>query len=382
VTGANNAISATEMRRLSEDERLDWLRLIRSENVGPITFFELLARYGTAAQALEALPEVAERGGRRRPLRICARGEAEREVKTARKRSGARLVALGEPDYPARLATIPAPPPVLHLAGDAALTRRPVVAIVGSRNASAAGRKLTHEIAQDLAEAGIAVVSGLARGIDASAHEGALEHGTVAVLAGGIDIRYPPENEALYDAIRDKGLLIAECAPGFKPRGVDFPRRNRIISGLSSGVLVVEAARRSGSMVTARHAGEQGRDVMAVPGHPRDPRAEGPNALIRDGAALIRHAEDVRDALAAADMFGQDRPAGPGFAEPEGEVFDVDDAARRRVTEALGPTPIAVDDLARVTGLSARAVAIILMELELAGRLTREGSHRVALLNE
>lgn len=365
--------------RLSEDERLDWLRLIRSENVGPITFFELLARFGTAAKALEALPDLAERGGRRKPLRICARRDAEREIASAYKRSRARLVAIGEPDYPARLASIPMPPPLIYMAGEPALAQNRLVAIVGSRNASAAGRKLTQEIARTLSAAGVPVASGLARGIDASAHQGALEHGTIAVLAGGIDVRYPPENEALYDAIAEKGLLIAESAPGFAPRGVDFPRRNRIISGIAAGVLVVEAARRSGSMVTARHAAEQGRDVMAVPGHPLDPRAEGPNALLKDGAALIRHAEDVLDALAAADIFPAQQAPLPGLAEPEGAPFDLDDETRERIAEALSPVPVTVDELVRSTGASARAVAVVLMELDLAGRITREGRHRVAL---
>lgn len=367
---------------LSDKERIDWLRLIRSENVGPVTFFDLLARYGTAEQALGGLPELAARGGRRRPLRICSARDAEREIASARKTAGARLVAIREPEYPARLAMIPIPPPLIYMAGDAALAQCSAVAIVGSRNASAAGRKLTHGIARALAEAGITVVSGLARGIDASAHQGALAGGTIAVLAGGIDICYPPENEALHQAIAEKGLLVAESAPGFKPRGVDFPRRNRIISGLSSGVLVVEAARRSGSMVTARHAAEQGREVMAVPGHPLDPRAEGPNALIKDGAALIRNAEDVLEALAAAEIFAghaETRPAPSGFAEPEAAPFDLDDSAREQVTEALGPVPVAIDEIVRITGLSARAVAIVLMELDLAGRLEREGAHRVAL---
>ncbi len=300
---------------------------------------------------------------------------------TADKCARARLVAMGEPDYPARLATIPSPPPLIYMTGNPRLAQQRSVAIVGSRNASAAGRRLAHDIARALGAAGVAVVSGLARGIDTSAHQGALEGGTIAVLAGGIDIRYPPENEALHDAIAEKGLLVTECAPGLGPRGVDFPRRNRIVSGISSGVLVVEAARRSGSMVTVHHAAEQGRDVMAVPGHPLDPRAEGPNALIKDGAALIRHAEDVLEALAAAEIFSEhaDAHPAPGFAEPEAAPFDLNDAARRQVIDALGPSPVAVDDIIRMTGLSARAVAIMLMELDLAGRLEREGAHRVAL---
>jgi DNA processing protein len=365
--------------QLSDQERLDWLRLIRSENVGPVTFFDLLERYGSAAKALEALPELAERGGRRKPLRICTPRDAEREMATAHKRSRARLVALGEPDYPARLGLIPTPPPLIYMAGDTALAKKQVVAIVGSRNASAAGRKLTQDIARGLSAEGIAVISGLARGIDASAHQSALDGGTIAVLAGGIDIRYPPENEALYDAIAQKGLLIAESAPGFKPRGVDFPRRNRIISGMASGVIVVEAARRSGSMVTARHAAEQGRDVMAVPGHPLDPRAEGPNALLKDGAALVRNAEDVLETLQATEIFAGPQPSLPGFSEPERAPFDLEDHARQQIIEALSPVPIEIDELIRVTGLSARAVAVVLIELELAGRINREGRRSVAL---
>jgi len=375
---AEPASAGADHRRLTDDERLDWLRLIRSENVGPVTFFDLLAQYETAAAALDALPELAERGGRRKPLRICSRRDAEREIATARKRSRATLIAVGEPEYPARLAAIPTPPPLIYLAGDLALAQKPIVSIVGSRNASAAGRKLTLEIARRLSAAGIAVASGLARGIDTSAHQGALDGGTVAVLAGGIDIRYPPENEPLYDSIAASGLLIAECAPGFKPRGVDFPRRNRIISGISSGVLIVEATIRSGSMVTARHAGEQGRDVMAVPGHPLDPRAEGPNALLKDGAALIRKAEDVLEALAGVEMCAEAPRRPSGFAEPE-TPFDVGDHARNLVIEALSPVPVEVDELIRQTGLSARAVAVALIELELAGRIVREGRHRVAL---
>ena len=368
----------TEGVRLSDAERIDWLRLIRSENVGPVTFFDLLERYGTAAAALDALPELAERGGRRGPLRICSARDAEREMATAHKRARAVLVAVGEPNFPVQLGMIATPPPLIYMAGKVELAQRRIVAIVGSRNASAAGRKLTHDIARTLSEAGVAVVSGLARGIDASAHEGALEGGTIAVLAGGIDIRYPPENEALHEAIARQGLLIAECAPGFKPRGVDFPRRNRIVSGISSGVLVVEAARRSGSMVTARHAGEQGRDVMAVPGHPLDPRAEGPNALIKDGAALIRHGEDVLEALMSAEMFSE-APAPASFSEPDAAPYDLDDTARRQVAEALGPVPVTIDEIIRVTGLSARTVTVVLTELDLAGRLEREGRHRIAL---
>ena len=281
---------------LNAQERLDWLRLIRSDHVGPITFHHLLQRYGSAAAALDALVELAQRNGRK-DFKTWTRAAAEREL-AAVHRLGGRLVAWGEPDYPPLLLPLEDAPPLLTLVGDAGLLAdRPVIGVVGARNASAAGQKMAREIARDLGEAGVTVVSGLARGIDAAAHGGAIDTGTVGVVAGGADIVYPEENRALQTEIATRGLLIAEQPAGMEPRARHFPRRNRLVSGVSQGILVIEAALRSGSLITARLAGEQGRDVFAVPGSPLDPRCRGSNDLIRHGAALVECAADVLSAL-------------------------------------------------------------------------------------
>src|SRR5215468_4571255 len=281
---------------LSDRERLDRLRLIRSENVGPVTFRALLRRFGNARAAIEALPELARRGGRSAPLRVFSAAQAEQEL-GAVGRIGARLLSAEDPDYPDALAAIYDAPPLLYLRGDAALLRRKAVAIVGARNASANGRRLAEDIARDVGAAGFVVVSGLARGIDHAAHRGSLDSGTIAVVAGGIDIAYPPDNEELQREIAQRGTLVAEMPPGTVPQAKHFPRRNRLISGLSLGVLVVEAALQSGSLITARMALEQGRDVLAVPGSPLDPRCRGTNNL-RQGAILAEGAADVIAALA------------------------------------------------------------------------------------
>lgn len=281
---------------LDDGERLACLRLIRSAQVGPATFRELINHCGGAKEALAALPSLARRAGGR-TVRICSEADAEAELLAARK-AGADPVFTIEPGYPTALAAIDAPPPMLYVKGRAELLSRASVAIVGSRHASAAGLKLSRTFARALAEAGLVIVSGLARGIDAAAHEASLDHGTVAVLAGGADVVYPPEHAALQDRIGEIGCLVTEQPPGFAPRAKDFPRRNRLISGIALGVLVVEAARRSGTLVTARFAGEQGREVFAVPGHPLDPRAEGTNQLLKSGATLATEPRDVLDALA------------------------------------------------------------------------------------
>ncbi|MHB8529857.1 MAG: DNA-processing protein DprA, partial [Caulobacteraceae bacterium] len=279
-------------RSLEEGERLDWLRLARSEAVGPVTFAHLLARHGRASRALAALPELARRGGRTAPLKIPSLAEAQGELAAGRA-LGARLIAGCEPDFPLPLAALDPPPALLWAIGRAELLARRAVAIVGARVASAAGRRFARALAGDLAEAGYAVVSGLARGIDAAAHEGALPFATNAVMAGGVDDVYPPEHQALYDAIASQGCLVSERRIGHAARAADFPRRNRIVSGLTVGVVVVEAEMKSGSLITARLAGEQGREVFAVPGSPLDPRARGSNDLIRQGATLVEGAEDV-----------------------------------------------------------------------------------------
>ncbi len=389
---AEAASDAGHRARFSEAERLDRLRLIRSQNVGPITFAALIEQFGTAARALEALPELAMAGGARARLHIATRAQAESELRSAN-RLGAKPIFLGEPDFPPPLAAIAGAPALIYAQGIEALIKRNAVAIVGARNGSAAGRKFAHQLARDLGAAGWVIVSGMARGIDAAAHEGGLASGTIAVLAGGIDMVYPPEHADLHKTIARDGLLVAESPPGFQPRGKDFPRRNRIVSGLSRGVIIVEAARASGSMITAHHASDQGREVMAVPGHPLDPRAEGPNRLIRDGAALITCAGDVIEALAAAQAPPDDAAAyeraspgrigadvsGPGFRESDDTAFVLDDRARALVLELLGPVPVLIDDIVHQTGLSARAVTIALIEMELAGRIAREGHDRVAL---
>ena len=370
-------------RVLSDRQKLAWLRLIRSENVGPATFRTLLNHYGSAEAALEALPTLSRRGGARRAIRICPAGEALDERDRV-DRLGARLVALGEPDYPPLLRHVDGPPPLITMKGGEGLfaDERPAVAIVGARNCSLAGRKIAAQIAGELGAAGFLTVSGLARGIDAAAHGASLESGTVAVFAGGLDHLYPPDNEELAARIiAEGGAWVSEMPPGWQPRSRDFPRRNRLISGIAHGVVLVEAARRSGSLHTARFALEQGRDVLAVPGSPLDPRCDGCNALIRDGAVLVRHGEDVISALDVARALP---PLPPLIEEPEHERSltpdDISADARQRIVDALGPTPIDIDELIRHTDLSASAVHIVLLELELAGRLERHPPNRVSLI--
>ena len=371
----------TETRVLSDAERLDWLRLSRSGNVGPRTFRRLIHRFCTAAAALAALPELARRGGGRAP-RIATPEEAAAEADAAAA-CGARLLAACEPDYPRLLRAIADPPPVLFVRGDAAMLARPAVGVVGTRNASLNGRRLAERFAADLGACGWVIASGLARGIDTAAHRAALETGTVAVLAGGVDVVYPPENAELYDAICAKGAVISEIAPGTQPQARHFPRRNRLISGLARGVLVVEAALRSGALITARMALEQGREVFAVPGSPLDPRARGPNDLIRQGATLAEDADDVVNALEGAAPLRRALPPEDQDVVVAGDAAaDADDleAARRSVAEALSPAPATVDELARSCQLSLAVVTTVLLEWELAGRLERHPGNRVALV--
>ncbi len=368
---------------LDDGERLACLRLIRSAQVGPATFRELINHCGGAKEALAALPTLARRAGGR-AVRICSEADAEAELLAAR-HAGAIPVFTIEPGYPTALAAIDAPPPMLYVKGRAELLSQPSIAVVGSRHASAAGLKLSRTFARALAEAGLVIVSGLARGIDAAAHDASLEYGTVAVLAGGADVVYPPEHAALQDRIGDVGCLVTEQPPGFAPRAKDFPRRNRLVSGISLGVLVIEAARRSGTLVTARFAGEQGREVFAVPGHPLDPRAEGTNQLLKSGATFVTEPRDVLDALAPQIARGAH-----GLTEAEAgfdPVSPVDVASsrpnpgegeRQRLLSLLGPHPIDVDEIVRATALGAREVRILLMELDLAGEIVRHGHQLVS----
>ncbi|MCP4330091.1 MAG: DNA-protecting protein DprA [Alphaproteobacteria bacterium] len=365
---------------LPEDERIGRLRLARTKNVGPIAFNQLLARYGSAAAAIEDLPRLARRGGRVRPPQVYAYEFAIAELE-AIAQLGGRLVVRGDSDYPAPLAATDDAPPAITIMGDGDLLGRRTIAVVGARNASANGRRFAGRLAHDLGECGFAVVSGLARGIDAAAHEGALETGTIAVIAGGLDVFYPKENRPLQEAIGRRGVVVAENPLGTEPKARHFPRRNRIISGLSLGIVVVEAALRSGSLITARLAGEQGREVFAVPGSPLDPRAKGTNNLIRQGAVLTESAQDVVDVL--DQMLGgpfRELPSTVGLTPSPGtETGDNGDVDHRMILEALGPSPISIDELIRHCALSSSAMATALLELELAGRIDRLPGNRVAL---
>ncbi len=366
---------------LGDEERIACLRLIRSENVGPITYHHLIARYGSASGALEALPSLARRGGKP-VLRVCGEAEALAEMETVA-RLDARLIVHGERAYPEALAILPDAPPVICVKGRRGLPDRPAVAVVGARNASGAGHRYARMLAAELGEAGFAVVSGLARGIDTAAHTGALETGTVAVLAGGVDTVYPPENADLQSDISERGLLVAEQKVGRRPQGRHFPARNRLISGLSLGVVVVEAALRSGSLITARCALEQGREVFAVPGSPLDPRCHGSNGLIRDGAVLVQSASDVTSVL--DPMTRPRRPPEPPVRRPEpAPLPDEGQLAepRDKVAAALGPTPVTVDELLRHCDLTPPVLLTILLELEAAGRLHRHPGNRVSFCNQ
>lgn len=360
-------------------ERVDWLRLARSESIGPATFRELLSRYGTAGSALEAVPELARRGGRKGGIRLCTKEAAEHELEQL-DRLGASLLRLCDEDYPEALRAIDSAPPVLTCKGHRELLKRPCFAIVGARNASLNARKLARRLASELGEAGLVITSGLARGIDAAAHEGALESGTIATLAGGIDSIFPPENKDLHHRIAEQGLLVAESPPSTQPKASHFPRRNRIVSGLSKGVLVVEAALRSGSLITARLALEQGREVFAIPGSPLDPRAKGTNDLIRQGAVLTESTQDVLDALSVQGGLAEP-PASADFAPPPvNEDEDALNEARRQLEELLSPVPIQLDELIRESALASGIISLVLLELELAGRLERHPGRRVALI--
>ena len=394
-------IKATPIR-LSDAQRLDWLRLIRSENVGPRTFRALIDRYGGAGPALEALPELARRGGAKQ-LRIASLESVEREIADCAK-LGVRIIAFGEPEYPPALRKIDSAPPILLLHGREEAMQQPALSIVGSRNASAAGLTFADRLARALGNAGYIIVSGLARGIDQRAHVASLATGTIGVLAGGHAKPYPPEAAPLLPRIAEFGAIISEMPPQWEPRGSDFPRRNRLVSGLSLGLIVIEAARGSGTLITAKYAADQGREVFAVPGSPLDPRAEGTNDLLRDGANICTRVEDVLaiiDPMRARDPFAdlpgiaaslgspaQARLLGLDSAASLDEADELepsegagDEAARQRlrIIELLGPSPVSLDDLARSLSAPMGEVRGLLLELDLAGRLEFSGGDRVAL---
>jgi DNA processing protein len=367
------------MSALSDSERLNWLRLARTEGIGPVNFHKLIRRYGTATKAIDALPQLMNKAGARRGMAIQAIAEAEKELDRTR-HAGASLVAFGEADYPFALMQAESAPAMLCMSGNFALANRKSVGIVGARTASANGRKMARILAHAIAEAGFLVTSGLARGIDTAAHESATPNRTAAVIAGGLDHLYPPENADLQRAIARDGLLITEMAIGTAPRAEHFPRRNRIISGMSAAVVIVEAALRSGSLITARFANEQGREVFAVPGSPLDPRCEGTNKLIRDGANILTSANDVLDFLTA-----EKTPVYERMFEREPEPLlppdqDADDATRREVLGLLSANAVDVDDLIREANCAPEAVMAVLLELEVAGRVSRSSGGLVALV--
>jgi DNA processing protein len=373
--------------RLTDEERLGWLRLIRTENVGPITFHDLITHFGSAGTALEAIPTLRQRGGGRQPGRIGSEADAIREMKAA-KRAGVQIIAAVEADYPPLLREIEGAPPLIFTKGQVELAARRTVAIVGSRSASSAGRQLAGDLVRVLGDHGVVIVSGLARGIDTAAHQAGLPTGTIAVLAGGLDVVYPPENTELHTAIAEQGLLLSECPLGFAPRGQDFPRRNRIVSGVSVGVVVIEAAVHSGSLITARLALEQNRELFAVPGHPLDPRATGTNELIKNGAHLVVNATDILQELPPIEHYDSMHGGSlRGFQEPDATpIFKraphTDEPSprdRHKVIEALSFTPVSSDTLLRATGLSPRSLAIALLELDLAGRIERHGNQYISL---
>lgn len=372
------------MRRtqLTDNERLDWLRLSRSDSVGPITFHKLLARYKTVENALEALPELQTRGGRKKPSRIVTRDEAERELKALGKLGG-QMIAVCEENYPLALAAIDDAPPIISVLGNTDNLNQSCIGIVGARNASLNGRKLTHKLAKSLGETNNIITSGMARGIDTAAHTGSLDTGTIAVVAGGIDVIYPKENESLYhNIIEQGGTIVAENRIATQPTAQHFPRRNRIVSGLSAGVVVVEATIRSGSLITARLAGEQGRDVFAVPGFPGDPRSAGPNKLLKDGAILVERAEDI---LGHIESFVAKKIPNGLFEETistenwDKSPVESSNDERENVVSLLSHQPVSVDEIVRTCHLSISGVQTVLLELELAGRLMRLPGNRVSL---
>ena len=376
-------------KNLTPAEKLDWLCLFRTENVGPITFYRLIERFGTARKALDALPSLAKRGGRFAPLKAFARAEAEKEM-AAIDAIGAHLIARGEPDYPELLAHTEDAPPLLTVLGNPSLLNKPCFAIVGARNASTNGRKIAQAFAHNIGGQGYLIASGLARGIDTAAHEGSRASGTIAVIAGGIDVIYPRENADLYKAIARTGAIIAESPYGTQPAARHFPRRNRIISGICLGVLVIEAAAKSGSLITARLAAEQGREVFAIPGSPLDPRAEGTNLLLRDGAHMVTRPEDVleimnslrikplSDVSAEFDRFGAEQGALPLPSIPDEDM----ESLRKTILGMLGTDPADVDDVIRACKAPPAIVLTALLELELAGHIERQPGNKVNLIGD
>ncbi|MGB7287407.1 MAG: DNA-processing protein DprA [Salaquimonas sp.] len=372
---------------LSDEQKINWLRLIRSDNVGPATFRDLINHFHSAAAALDALPDLISKGGSAGKIKIASRQQAEREIEFA-EQNQARFIGMGEPDYPPALRSVDYPPPLICVKGSSAVLNRPSIGIVGSRNASINGMRLAARFASELGQADYVVISGLARGIDASAHQHSLSTGTIAVFAGGVDHIFPDENRALAQDILDhEGAIISEMPMGWQPRAKDFPRRNRLVAGISSGLLVIEAAKRSGSLISARLANEAGRTVYAIPGSPLDPRCEGNNWLLKQGATLVTEPKDIVEDQAhlrvptQEGFWGEDDERNAYDQEVERNTQFVEDDAdmRKAILNALGPSPVEVDDIIRFSGASAGQVQLVLIELSLAGRLERHGGNRVSL---
>lgn len=377
--------SVSELNR--EQTAFHQLRLIRSANIGPVTYIQMIRRFGSAELALEAIPDLAKRGGGRVP-KIADSKSIENELSRIYALN-AELLFLGDRNYPQLLAELSSAPPVLIYKGHLSHLKNPIISIVGARNASAAACRLARDLASSLNNKGATIASGLARGIDTAAHQGSLKHSTIGVIAGGIDIHYPPENQDLQDQIADKGLLLSEQPPGTEPRARHFPYRNRIIAGLAEGTVVVEAAPRSGSLITARLAGEAGRHVMAIPGSPMDPRSRGCNNLIREGAILIQTADDIIELVSHFDdriatknqQLESDHMTAPDSSVMEWNSDDATDQDRHRVYQLLSITSVSSDELIRQSGLSPSTVQLILLELELAGKIARHAGGKVSLKN-
>lgn len=367
---------------MDSNETLNWLRLSRTENIGPITFYKLIASFGSAREALQRLPEMSKRGGRSKPLNPPPLSDIEKEFETLTK-AGGHMITAQDDHYPDLLKQIADAPPALSVLGNPELMTQSCVGIVGARNASLNGKKFIESLARDLGKRGQIIISGMARGVDTAAHIGALETGTIAVVAGGIDVIYPEENTSLYQEIREKGCIIAESPLGQKPFAQSFPKRNRIVSGLSRAVIVGEANMRSGSLITARLAGEQGRELMAVPGNPADPRSAGPNHLIREGASLVRDADDVLEGLLNFVGGARDAPAQNLFDsanEPFEFAEEITENDQQQILEMLSHSPTELDELIRNCHVSIPVVQTILLECELAGRIKRDALGRISLV--
>jgi len=386
----SNALTPKKRRfHLTDEQKISWLQLYRSQNVGPVTFRDLISHFGSANTAIEAIPELAAKGGAAQKIEICDRDKAEREY-YAVQQMNAKFIALGEPDFPELLRINDHSPPLICIKGNAEILSKQIISIVGSRNASIAGLKLAERFAKELGDADYICASGLARGIDTQVHKASMKTGTIAVFAGGLDTIFPEENTHLAkNIVENHGVLLSEMPIGWKPRSQDFPRRNRIVAGLAQAVLVVEAAKRSGSLITARLATELGRNVLAIPGSPLDPRSEGTNDLIRQGATLVTSTDEILEAMRPLVRDQQqlifDMSEGAdellSFHHSSSDTATIDDDIRSTILAALSANPVDIDDIIRFCDTSPAIVHLTLLELSLAGRIEHHFSNRVSLIN-